>query len=252
MQWAYGSATVGEVKSFYRGKVIHYYEKTADYCVELSKAQYNERKNFNGEDIRRRAQREISEAVDYNESSGRNVIGYSDGNRNSGRAEVLSGYTVGEELRDAAGRSVSSGRGNNNSVSEVNEEDTQYQNRSSALSDREVLELAASGVSFDNLTEAEKNALEIFDKHLDELAKLQEERVDLGRQYKQQQFEKGGSRQEAAKILNAMKVLDVKIVNAENEKEDRQGENVLPIFFCLKTIIRTCACGNTHKKPRWE
>ncbi len=240
LQWSHGSAPVGEVKSFIRYGKHHFYEKTADYCVELSRAQYNERKNIDGENAYTRVQRQINGAADKNGYAEGNLSGRMDGNRNSGRAEVLSGYTVGEELRNDAGRSVSSGRRNNNSVSEVNEEDTQYQNRSSALSDREVLELAASGVSFDNLTEAEKNALEIFDKHLDELAKLQEERVDLGRQYKQQQFEKGGSRQEAAKILNAMKVLDVKIVNAENELISLENKDVLKkVLVKARKVVET-------------
>ena len=184
MQWAYSSAPVGEVKSFYRGETIHYYEKTADYCVELSRAQYNERKDFNGENIDRRAQREISEAVNPDGRSQRNAVRNSIGNRNSGGAEVLSGYTVGEELRNDAGRSISSSRRNNNSVSKVNDEDTQYQQRSSPLTNREVLELAASGVGFEQLNEAEKNALEIFGKRLDNLAQLQEERVNLGREYR--------------------------------------------------------------------
>ena len=209
MQWSHGSAPVGEVKSFYRGKTVHYYEKTAEYCVELSLAQYNERKNFNGENIDRRAQRGISEAVNSDGSSKRNAVRNSISDRNSGGAEVFSGYTVGEKLRNDAGRSISSSRGNNNSVSEVEDEDTQYQQRSSPLTNREVLELAASGVGFEQLNEAEKNALEIFGKRLDNLAQLQEERVNLGREYMKQQFTKGGSRQEAAKTLNAVFVWSV-------------------------------------------
>ena len=69
-----------------------------------------------------------------------------------------------------------------NSVSEgINE---QYQERSSPLTDREVLEMAAEGIEVDSLSEAEKNALDIFSKRLSDLAQLQEERAELGRQYK--------------------------------------------------------------------
>ncbi len=62
--------------------------------------------------------------------------------------------------------------------------DVQYQGRSSPLTDREVLEMAAEGIEVDSLSEAEKNALDIFNKRLSDLAQLQEERAELGRQYK--------------------------------------------------------------------
>lgn len=182
LQWSNGSAPVGEVKRFYRFGKVHYYEKTAKGCVELSRAQYNERKNFNGENIDTRVQRKIGKAADYNESSQRNATGYSLGDRNSGGAEILSGYTVGEELRNDAGGSISGSRKDNNSVPE--RIDKQYQERSSPLTDREVLEMAAEGIEVDSLSEAEKNALDIFSKRLSDLAQLQEERAELGRQYK--------------------------------------------------------------------
>ena len=44
--------------------------------------------------------------------------------------------------------------------------------------------MAAEGIEVDSLSEAEKNALDIFSKRLSELAQLQEERAELGRQYK--------------------------------------------------------------------
>ena len=64
-------------------------------------------------------------------------------------------------------------------------DDIQFQERSSPLTDREVLEMAAEGIEVDSLSEAEKNALDIFSKRLSDLAQLQEERAELGRQYKQ-------------------------------------------------------------------
>lgn len=105
--------------------------------------------------------------------------------------------------------------------------DVQYQERSSPLTDREVLEMAAEGIEVDSLSEAEKNALDIFSKRLSELAQLQEERAELGRQYKQQQFTKGGSRQEAERILNAIQVLDSKIDTAENAAIGLENKDVL-------------------------
>ena len=44
--------------------------------------------------------------------------------------------------------------------------------------------MAAEGIEVDSLSEAEKNALDIFSKRLSDLAQLQEERAELGRQYK--------------------------------------------------------------------
>ena len=118
--------------------------------------------------------------------------------------------------------------------------DALYQQRSSPLTNREVLELAASGVGFEQLNEAEKNALEIFGKRLDNLAQLQEERVNLGREYMKQQFTKGGSRQEAAKTLNAMKVLDAKIKETENEVIGLENKEVLKkVLAKARTVVET-------------
>ena len=44
--------------------------------------------------------------------------------------------------------------------------------------------MAAEGIEVDSLSEAEKNALDIFNKRLSDLAQLQEKRAELGRQYK--------------------------------------------------------------------
>ena len=91
-------------------------------------------------------------------------------------------YQAREKLDDDAGGSISGSRKDNNSVPErVNK---QNQERSSPLTDREVLEMAAEGIEVDSLSEAEKNALDNFSKRLSDLALLQEERAELGRQYK--------------------------------------------------------------------
>lgn len=243
LQWSNGSAPVGEVKRFYRFGKHHFYEKTAEGCVELSRAQYNERNNFNGENTYTRVQRQTGKAADYNESSGRNVPGYSDSDRNSGGAEILSGYTVGEELRNDAGGSISGVDRYGNSVSEgINE---QYQERISPLTDREILEMAAEGIEVDSLSEAEKNALNIFNKRLSDLAQLQEERAELGRQYKQTQFAKGGSRQEAKQLFNALQVLDSKIETAEKAVISLENKDV------LKTLLsKARKVAETQEKQR--
>ena len=243
LQWSNGSAPVGEVKRFYRFGKHHFYEKTAEGCVELSRAQYNERNNFNGKNTYTRVQRQTGKAADYNESSERNVPGYSDSDRNSGGAEILSGYTVGEELRNDAGGSISGVDRYGNSVSEgINE---QYQERISPLTDREILEMAAEGIEVDSLSETEKNALDIFSKRLSDLAQLQEERAELGRQYKQTQFTKGGSRQEAKQLFNALQVLDSKIETAEKAVISLENKDV------LKTLLsKARKVAETQEKQR--
>lgn len=102
MIWAHGSAPVGEVKGFYRFKKIRFYEKTEDYCVELSRAQYEERVGRNGEKTYARIQRQVNEAADFDESSEGTLLGYLDSHRNGRTAASISGQAFGEELRDDA------------------------------------------------------------------------------------------------------------------------------------------------------
>lgn len=126
------SAPVGEVKQFVRFGKRHYYEKTENGCVELSRAKYNERSNFNAENIDGRAERGIGETADTYGSAERNAIGYPDGDRNSGRTEILSRHTIGERLRNDTAGSLSSVVRDNNSVSDsIDDTDIQYSIRTS-------------------------------------------------------------------------------------------------------------------------
>ena len=93
----------------------------------------------------------------------------------------------------------------------------QHQQRTHALTDREVLALAASQVKVSDLNDAEKDALNIFQKRLSKLEELQAERVEQGRLYKEQQFGAKVDRAEAAKTLNRMHALDEQIKTASNE-----------------------------------
>ena len=93
----------------------------------------------------------------------------------------------------------------------------QFQQRTHALTDREVLALAASQVNVSDLNDAEKNALDIFQKRLSKLETLQEERAEQGRLYKEQQFGAKVDRKEAAKTLNRMHTLDDQIQKASAE-----------------------------------
>ena len=65
--------------------------------------------------------------------------------------------------------------------------ENQEQRRDTALTDREILEIAANELVVDNLTEAEQSALEIFKNRLTALNDLYDERVELGKKYLVQQ-----------------------------------------------------------------
>ena len=222
MSWENGSAPVGERKSFYRFGKIHFYEKTETGCIELSRAQFNERTDFNVENIDRRAERGVSKTLGLNGSSQRGQIDNSDRNRDTGAAEAVSRQAIGEKLRDDAGRGVSIGRG----VAVESETETKIsgKKRGTTLSDREVLEVAALRMDTSTLTEGEKTALDIFKNRLEEMRKLQIERERLGSLWHEQQFG-SGDRSEAPKTLNRMQVLDGQIERAVNSVlsvEDKQ------------------------------
>ena len=93
-------------------------------------------------------------------------------------------------------------------------EDVQFQQRTNTLTDREVLALAASQVKTADLTAAEKDALDIFQKRLSKLESLQAERAEQGRLYKEQQFGAKVDRAKAAETLNRMHTLDSQIQKA--------------------------------------
>ena len=118
MQWENGSAPVGEVKRFYRFKKAHYYEKTADGCVEITRAEYNKGRTLDEENIDGRAKRRISRVTNFDGSAEGNAAGHHNGNRHAAGAEILSRHTVGERLRNDAGGSVSSDGRNNNGISD--------------------------------------------------------------------------------------------------------------------------------------
>ena len=113
----------------------------------------------------------------------------------------------------------------------ANSDDIQYQQRTTTLGDREVLALAADALEQadieaaslleqgklkgakrgDLLTDAERDALQIFRDRLTRLEELQGERAEQGRLYKEQQFGAKVDREAAAQTLNRMHVLDDQI-----------------------------------------
>jgi len=112
------------------------------------------------------------------------------------------------------------------------EDDVEESTRRETLSNREVLQMAASEITVEGMTDAERNALEIFNNTLDRLGAEQEHRADLGRQYKDQQFTKGGSRAEADRIRAAMQVSDSKIKALENRLLSLENKDL------LKSVLR--------------
>ena len=111
LSWENGSAPVGEVKKFVRYGKIHYYEKTENGCVELSRSQYNERNVAYVENIDRRAERETGEAYDYDESTQRGTPRHSDGYRDTSGTAAVFGQAFSEELQYDTEGSVPSALG---------------------------------------------------------------------------------------------------------------------------------------------
>lgn len=115
-----------------------------------------------------------------------------------------------------------------NPVANTSEEsNTEYSARQQSVSNRELLQMAAAEIDPDTLGPGEKDALRIFNEALDKLQEAQERREELGRQYREQQFTKGGSREEAGRLLSAMRVLDSKIKSLENRVISLENKEVL-------------------------
>ena len=103
----------------------------------------------------------------------------------------------------------------------------QYQQRTNTLTNREVLALAASELQTADLSEAERDALGIFQQRLSKLETLQEERAELGRLYKDQQFGTKVDRAAAEQTRNRMKTMDGQIEKAKAEVLSIEDKQVL-------------------------
>ena len=105
--------------------------------------------------------------------------------------------------------------------------DISYQQRTTTLGDREVLTLAADALEATELTDAERDALQIFRNRLTRLEELQEERAEQGRLYKEQQFGTKVDREAAAQTLNRMHVLDEQIKTAKADVLSLEDKKML-------------------------
>lgn len=108
----------------------------------------------------------------------------------------------------------------------------QYQQRTDTLTDRDVLEYAANALETstlkqDQLTDVERESLQIFKDRLSKLYDLQEERTKQGRLYKENQFGVNGNRAEAAKALERVRVLDGQIQKTNEEVLSLENKKVL-------------------------
>ena len=114
----------------------------------------------------------------------------------------------------------------------------QLQRRTSPLTDREVLSLAASRVKVDDMTAAEKDALDIFQKRLVKLEDLQAQRAEQGRIYKEQQFGAKVDRAAAAQTLERMKTLEAQIQKASAEVLSVEEKTVLKrVLQKARTVV---------------
>ena len=106
--------------------------------------------------------------------------------------------------------------------------DEQEQQRTNTLTDREVLAMAAEELlTSGNLTDAERDAVQIFKSRLSRLEGLQDDRAEQGRLYKEQQFGAKVDREAAVQTLNRMRVLDEQIKTASTEVLSVENKEVL-------------------------
>lgn len=105
--------------------------------------------------------------------------------------------------------------------------DTQEQRREGTLSDREVLERAASQIDSSKYTAEEHAALELFQKRAGILVELEAERAKLGTQYNKQQFGTNVDRAAAAETLQQMHALDEQIKTASEDILNVEQRSVL-------------------------
>ena len=126
------------------------------------------------------------------------------------------GYVARYDYQGSGTDAWENSRGEGENSGENSEGEIQYQQRTSALTNREILAMAADGINIGELTPGEQEALNIFQKHLIRLEELQEKRMEQGRLYKEQQFGEKVDRKAAAETLNRMHILDDQI-KAEND-----------------------------------
>ena len=130
----------------------------------------------------------------------------------------------------------------------------QYQQRTQALTDREVLEQAAKQLALADLTDGERDALNILKARLEKLKDLQEQRKDLGEQYRQHQFTAPADRQAAQQTKNRMEVLDGQIRRAEADVLSVEDKQVLKSVLqkARKVVAKDQWTKDQESLKRWR
>jgi hypothetical protein len=221
MIWAHSDKTIiGEQKFFHKNGKWVLLEKSDDGFVEMG-AYTSKQREFFDKEIQR--QNEALYDGRSDESIRESVMLYKDigsGNSRDWRNDV--GQQTGDgrvgglyrgESESNRGADYKKGESDNGDWLSL-DTDEQYQQRTYTFSDREVLELAANEIKVSDLTQAENDALTIFQDRLSKLKDLQEKRTEQGRLYKEQQFGAKVDRAEAEKTLNWMHTLDDQIKKA--------------------------------------
>ncbi len=125
----------------------------------------------------------------------------------------------------------------------------QEQQRTDTLTDREVLEMAANEIKVSDLTEAENDALTIFQDRLSNLKDLQDERAEQGRLYKEQQFGEKVDRKAAEETLNRMHILDSQIKKATAEVLTVEEKEVLKrVLKKARKLVETQERARAERK----
>ena len=103
--------------------------------------------------------------------------------------------------------------------------DIRYQRRTQSYTDREVLEMAAEDVGSLKLSEGEKTALDIFNKRLDEVKKLEEQRdeqrrilAELNKAEKPDEAEIRKTKTRLSILGKKIKAAEIKLLDVENKK----------------------------------
>lgn len=122
------------------------------------------------------------------------------------------------------------------------------------MTDREVLSLAASEVRVTDLTDAEKDALDIFNRRLEKFSNLQAKREEYGSLWHEQQFGENGDRDAARATLNRMHVLDAQIERAGNALLDVEDKDILKkILQKARRVVEQYERGKGDEKlRRWR
>ena len=118
-------------------------------------------------------------------------------------------------------------------------QDDPLQVRRIALTDRQVLEMAAEKIDPAKFDKAGQDAFRIFSERLERLRTLQEDRKELGQLYKEQQFGPGGDRKAATETLEKMHRLDASIeAAADKVLEAEKGTALRAVLQEARKIVQ--------------